>query len=120
MGFTMPLTSYQEEGAFALERIVRHLMTTRAEVAETLGLGRDAIARKERARSPRTQMRLREMVEILNLMEPRMGTAAMAYAWYRSEPLAGFGGLTAMQLVRDGHADWVHDYINSIDRGVFA
>jgi uncharacterized protein (DUF2384 family) len=116
----MPIAAYQDQGSFALDQIVRHLMTTRAEIAQTLGLGRDAVARKERANSPRTQMRLREMLEILNRMEPRMGTAAMAYAWYRSEPLAGFGGLTPMQLVRDGHADWVHDYISSIDHGIFA
>lgn len=87
----MPIAAYQDQGSFALDQIVRRLMTTRAEIAQTLGLGRDAVARKERANSPRTQMRLREMLEILNRMEPRMGTAAMAYAWYRSEPLAGFG-----------------------------
>ena len=53
-------------------------------------------------------------------MAPRLGSAAIAYAWYRSEPLDGFDGMTAMDLVQDGHADWVRDWIASIDAGVFA
>ena len=50
------------------------------------------------------------MVEILNKVEPRFGSALMAYAWYRSEPLPGFSGQTVMQLVRSGRADEVLDY----------
>ena len=42
------------------------------------------------------------------------------YAWYRSEPLPGFSGQTAMQLVRSGRADDVLDYIDAVDAGVFA
>ncbi|WP_300043493.1 antitoxin Xre/MbcA/ParS toxin-binding domain-containing protein [uncultured Paracoccus sp.] len=44
----------------------------------------------------------------------------IAYAWYRSEPLPGFSGLTAMQLVRDGQAEAVMDYIDAVDAGVHA
>jgi hypothetical protein len=83
-------------------------------------LGRDALIRADRVQSPRTQKRLREMVEILNRVEPRFGSALIAYAWYRSEPLAGFGGLTAMQLVREGRAADVMDYIDAVDAGVHA
>ena len=78
------------------------------------------VSRRERVGSARTQRRLREMLEIVNLMAPRLGSAAIAYAWYRSEPLDGFDGMTAMDLVQDGHADWVRDWIASIDAGVFA
>ena len=48
------------------------------------------------------------------------GSALIAYAWYRSEPLAGFGGLTAMQLVREGHAGDVLEYIDAVDAGIHA
>ena len=37
----------------------------------TAGLGKDAVQRKDRVRSDRTQRRLREMVEIINKVEPR-------------------------------------------------
>ncbi|MCR6727119.1 DUF2384 domain-containing protein [Agrobacterium fabrum] len=37
-----------------------------------------------------------------------------------SEPLSGFSGHTAMQLVRDGRAHEVLEYIDAIDAGVHA
>jgi hypothetical protein len=116
----MGLVQYADNGFFAPRKIAETLRTTSEEVARTAGLGRDAVQRKERVRSDRTQRRLREMVEILNKVEPRFGSALMAYAWYRSEPLPGFSGQTVMQLVRNGRADEVLDYIDAVDAGVHA
>jgi hypothetical protein len=116
----MGLAQYADDGFFAPAKIAQTLHTTSEEVARTAGLGRDAVQRKERVRSDRTQRRLREMVEVLNKVEPRFGSALMAYAWYRSEPLPGFSGQTAMQLVRGGRSDEVLDYIDAVDAGVHA
>ena len=116
----MVLAMYAEDGVFAPKKIAATLRTTSEEVARTVGLGKDAIQRKERVRSDRTQRRLREMIEILNKVEPRFGSSLVAYAWYRSEPLAGFSGQTAMQLVRDGRAADVLDYVDAVDAGVHA
>ena len=118
--FIMQIESFAEGGLFAPARIAEILRTTKDEVARTVGLGRDALMRADRVQSPKTQKRLREMVEILNRVEPRFGSALIAYAWYRSEPLPGFSGLTAMQLVRDGQAEAVMDYIDAVDAGVHA
>ncbi|MFG1423131.1 MbcA/ParS/Xre antitoxin family protein [Roseixanthobacter liquoris] len=114
----MGLAQYADDGIFAPRKIADVLRTTSEEVARTAGLGRDAIQRKDRIRSSRTQRRLREMIEVINKVEPRFGSALMAYAWYRSEPLPGFSGQTAMQLVRSGRADDVLDYIDAVDAGV--
>lgn len=116
----MRLEAFSESGQFAPSRIAEALRTTRDEVARTVGLGRDAVMRPDRVASPRTQKRLREMVEILNRIEPRFGSALIAYAWYRSEPLTGFGGQTAMQLVREGRAAEVMDYVDAVEAGVHA
>jgi hypothetical protein len=116
----MGLARYADDGFFAPRKIADAFRTTSEEVARTAGLGKDAVQRKERVRSDRTQRRLREMVEIINKVEPRFGSALMAYAWYRSEPLPGFSGLTAMQLVRSGRADEVLEYIDAVDAGVHA
>lgn len=116
----MGLVQYSDNGFFAPRKIAEALRTTSEEVARTAGLGKDAVQRKERVRSDRTQRRLRQMVEVINKVEPRFGSALMAYAWYRSEPLPGFSGRTAMQLVRDGRADEVFDYIDAVDAGVHA
>jgi hypothetical protein len=116
----MALTQYAVNGFFAPRKIAEALRTTSEEVARTAGLGRDAVQRKDRVHSDKTQRRLREMVEVINKVEPRFGSSLMAYAWYRSEPLAGFSGQTAMQLVRNGRADDVLDYVDAVDAGIHA
>ncbi|WP_163851448.1 MbcA/ParS/Xre antitoxin family protein [Pseudooceanicola aestuarii] len=116
----MPLTQYAEAGLFDPRKIAAVLRTSSEEVAQTVGLGKDALQRRARINSDRTQRRLRELVEVLNKVEPRFGSDLMAYAWYRSEPLPGFDGRTAMQLVREGKAHQVLDYIDAVDAGVYA
>lgn len=116
----MGIAQYADDGLFAPSKIALAFRTTSEEIARTAGLGKDAVQRKDRVGSDRTQRRLREMVEVVNKVEPRFGSALMAYAWYRSEPLPGFSGRTAMQLVREGRADDVLDFIDAVDAGVYA
>lgn len=116
----MGLAQYADDGLFSPRKIASALRTTSEEIARTAGLGKDAVQRKDRIRSDKTQRRLREMVEVINKVEPRFGSQLMAYAWYRSEPLPGFSGQTAMQLVRGGRADDVLDYVDAVDAGVHA
>lgn len=116
----MSLLDYADHGLFAPIKIAAAFRTTSEEVARSAGLGRDAVQRKERLRSDKTQRRLREMVEIVTKTSPRFGSALIAYAWYRSEPLSGFSGRTAMQLVQEGRASDVLDYIDAVDAGVYA
>ena len=116
----MGLAQYADEGLFAPGKIAHAFHTTSEEVARSAGLGRDAIQRKDRVRSDKTQRRLREMVEVINKVEPRFGSALIAFAWYRSEPLPGFSGQTAMQLVKEGRASDVLEFVDAVDAGVYA
>ena len=116
----MTVAKYAVDGVFAPGAIAKALRTSSEDVARSVGLGRDAVQRRDRVRSDRTQRRLREMVEVLNKVEPRFGSELLAYAWYRSQPLSGFAGRTAMQLVKDGRAEDVLDYIDAVDAGVHA
>jgi len=116
----MGLLEFADQGIFAPHKIASAFRTTSEEVARSAGLGRDAVQRKERLRSDKTQRRLREMVEVITKTAPRFGSPLIAYAWYRSEPLAGFSGQTAMKLVQDGRAGDVLDYIDAVDAGVYA
>jgi len=113
-------TDITESGLFAPSKIAALLKTTKDDVAASAGLGRDAVQRQGRLRSTKTQTRLREMMEIITKVTPRFGSPLMAYAWYRSEPLPGFSGWTAMQLVQDGRALDVLEYIDAVDAGIFA
>lgn len=116
----MHITNFTESGQFEPRKIAAALRTSAEEIALTVGLGKDALQRRARINSDKTQRRLRELVEVLNKVEPRFGSELMAYAWYRSEPLPGFDGRTAMQLVREGKAQQVLEYIDAVDAGVFA
>ena len=113
----MNLEAYISDGMFDPRRIAASLLTSADDLARTAGLGKDSIQRAVRVRQPRIQKRLRELVEVLNKVEPRFGTSLVAYAWFRSEPLPGFSGQTAMQLVQAGRAHDVLDYIDAGDAG---
>ena len=114
------MTQFAEGGPFEPIKIAAILRTTSEELALTVGLGKDALQRRTRIQSDKTQRRLRELVEVLNKVQPRFGSELVAYAWYRSEPLSGFGGRTAMQLVQDGKAKLVLEYVDAVDAGVHA
>ena len=58
--------------------------------------------------------------DVLAKIEPRVGSEALAHAWYRSKPLPGFDGQTAMQLVGAGKAQQVIDCIDAVEADVYA
>ena len=113
----MLFQEFVEDQAFSPALIARALRTTKSEIAGTLGLGKDAFSRASRVRARKTQVRLRQMLEILNRVEAATGSALAAYAWFRAEPLPGFGGATANQLLREGRADHVHAHLDRIMAG---
>ncbi|MGB3723389.1 MAG: hypothetical protein WA979_11310 [Pacificimonas sp.] len=44
-------------------------------------------------------------------MSRQFGNFMMAYAWYRSEPLIGFGGRTPEEIAKDGNFDGFRAHI---------
>ncbi len=65
--------------------------------------------------------RLRQMLKILHRVKAETGVGYLAaHAWFRTEPLAGFDGMTADRLVREGHADYVHAYLDDVADGGYA
>lgn len=57
---------------------------------------------------------------ILSIIEPRITSAEAAYACFWSEPLAGLSGQTAVQLVAEGRAEAVLEYVEATDMGIHA
>lgn len=116
----MQFQRFVADEAFSPTLIADALRTTKSEIAGTLGLGKDAFTRASRIRARKTQVRLRQMLEILNRVEAVTGSPLAAYAWFRAEPLPGFGGATPDQLVREGRAEHVHAYLDRIMAGGYA
>ncbi len=116
----MQFQQFIADEAFSPKLIADALRITKSEIAGTLGLGKDAFARASRIRARKTQVRLRQILEILNRVEAATGSPLAAYAWFRVEPLPGFGGVTPDQLVREGRAKYVHAYLDRIMAGGYA
>ena len=93
---------------------------TKPALALALGLGRDALMRKDRADARKTQQRLREVLEIIALVRDWAGSEIAAMSWYRATPIPAFGGRTAEALVRDGNAHLVREYVDHLALGGYA
>ena len=116
----MELERLVEDQVFSPALIADELRTTRREIAGTLGLGKDAFTRASRIRARKSQMRLRQMLEIMNRIEPEMDSPIAAYAWFRSARLPGFGGATPDLLVRESKGEQVHAYLDRVAAGGYA
>jgi Protein of unknown function (DUF2384) len=90
------------------------------QLAETVGLRREAVYKSTRARAGKTQSRMREMLEIINRVAEWAGGKQQAMAWYRAQPIPAFGGRTAESLVKSGQAGPLRDYLDHIALGGFA
>ena len=106
-----------DNGARDARTLIAQLGTTGDELARTLGLDKDDPRPME---SDDIQRRIGSMIEVLSKVEPRFGSMIMTYAWYRSEPLSGFSGQTAMELVRCDRVQDVLTYIDAVNAGVHA
>ena len=90
------------------------------QLAETVGLPREAVYKSGRARAGKTQSRMREMLEIINRVSEWAGGQQQAMAWYRAEPIPAFGARTAESLVKSGPAGALRDYLDHLALGGFA
>lgn len=115
------VTSFlDEEGTVAVDRVARSFGLSKAQLAASIGVRPETLQSTKRASAPKTQARLREMLEIVGRITDWAGGPLQAMAWYRAEPIAGFGGRTAESLVKEGKAAAVRDHLDRIALGGFA
>jgi DNA-binding XRE family transcriptional regulator len=115
------MLSYMDKtGRIAATRVADGFGMSKTQLAETAGLARETLFRTERSNAPKTQSRLREMLEIISRVSEWAGGEQQAMAWYRAQPLPAFGGRTAEALVKDGKAAAVREYLDHMALGGFA
>jgi hypothetical protein len=107
-------------GVVAVERVADAFGMSKQQLADTIGLARETLYKPTRAGAPKTQARMREMLEVISRIEDWAGGKLQAMAWYRAQPIPAFGGRTAESLVKSGHASAVRDYLDHIAMGGFA
>jgi hypothetical protein len=109
-----------EDGLVSPKTVTELLAVTQPQLAETAGLSRDAVSKQARARSPATQRRLRDMIEIVARVAPWAGGTQQALAWYRATPIPALGDQTAEAVVKAGDAAAVRVYLDGIAAGGYA
>jgi hypothetical protein len=110
---------FDADGMVAADQVADAFGLTKFQLADILGVARETLYKSSRAKAPKTQARLREMLEIISLVEDWCGGKLQAMAWYRAQPLVGFGR-TAESLVKAGHASAVRNHLDRIALGGFA
>ena len=109
-----------DQGAIKVDAAAEVFSMSRAQLADTAGLAREALQKASRRDGPKAQTRVREVLEIINLVQGWAGGPAQAMAWYRAEPIPAFGGRTAEALVKSGNATVVRDYLDHLATGGYA
>jgi hypothetical protein len=107
-------------GMVEMDRVAASFGMSKLQLAETTGLGPQALYKTDRARAAKTQSRVKEMLEIVSRISTWAGGKERAMAWYRAQPIAAFGGRTAESLVKSGKASALRDYLDHIAMGGFA
>jgi hypothetical protein len=111
---------FDADGAVASDRVAEAFRMTKSQLADTLGLSRETLYKSSRANAPKSQARMREMLEILGRIENWAGGKLQAMAWYRAQGIPAFGGRTAEALVKSGQAAAMREYLDHMAMGGFA
>ncbi len=93
---------------------------TKTELAQVLGVSRDAMSKRSRIEGPAMQKKLRDMADIVVRITGWSGSLLSAYAWYRTQPIPSFGDRTAEAMVKAGEGEAVRAYLDRIAEGGFA
>ena len=113
-------TLIDPSGVVAVDRVADAFSLTKFQLADILGFARETLYKPSRAQAPKTQARMREMLEIISFVEDWAGGKLQAMAWYRAQAIPEFGGRTAESLVKSGHASAVRKHLDRIAMGGFA
>jgi uncharacterized protein (DUF2384 family) len=109
-----------DNGVVVVDDVAEWFGMSKGQLAATVGVRPETFHRVKRVAAPKTQNRVKEMLEIVGRVADWAGGKDQAMAWYRAEPLPAFGGRTAESLVKEGKAAAVRDYLDHVAVGGFA
>ena len=113
-------TLLDNDGKIQVAALVAALNIDRRTLATIAGLPRTTLTKTAGPRPQAVEERLREIVDILATVVPWSGSPQQALAWYRAQPLPGFGHLTAQDLVKNCRAAAVKTHLAAIAAGGYA
>jgi len=106
-------------GTFSPQRMSEELKVSLTQLARILRVHRNSLSRHPE--SPTVQARLAMVGRVIATASDLLGgDRARAIVWFRHQPLAGFDGQTAEELVSEGHAEAVLAHLETLRDGVYA
>jgi len=99
-------------------RVADLLGVTMTELAALIGVARNTLAARGGAR--KVDAALSPVVRILAMAAEMAGSQERAAILFKHQPIPGWAGKTAYDLVREGKADKVLAYLEAVRAGVYA
>ncbi|NUS67589.1 MAG: DUF2384 domain-containing protein [Ensifer adhaerens] len=120
VGLNISTAHYGENhSSFLSARLVAgRLGVTLAELAKLIGVARNTLTAKSSAR--KVDAALSSVVRILAMAGEMAGDDSRAVIWFKHQPIPGWAGKTAYDLVSEGKADKVLAYLEAVRSGIYA
>ena len=111
---------FRDDGTAYLSarRVASLLGVTLTELAALTGVARNTLTAKTGAR--KVDIALSPVVRILAMASEMAGDDQRAAIWFKHQPIPGWAGKTAYDLVRERKADKVLAYLEAVRSGVYA
>lgn len=101
-----------------LTRLSEKLGLTPSELAKLVGIARNTLTAESATRT--VDAALRPIARILATATEMAGDESRAAIWFKHQPIAGWAGKTAYDLVSEGKTDDVLAYLEAVRAGVHA
>ncbi len=120
MALELSATAFHENGQpyLSARRVSEKLGLRLADVAAMIGVARSTLTAKSGAR--KVDGALSPLVRIVAMAAEMAGDEGRAAIWFKHQPLPGWGGKTALDLVREGKSATVLGYLESVRAGVYS
>lgn len=105
-------------GGVSPNRVAGALKMSGSDLSRVTRLHRNTLTRTPG--SPSVQARVGEVARIVAAATEILGDETRAAVWFRHQPLAGFDGRTAEELVAAGHGDAVLKHLDMLADGGYA
>jgi hypothetical protein len=111
---------FSDESApfLSARRVADLLGITLTELASLAGVARNTLTAKTSAR--KVDQALSPLVRILIMASEMAGDDQRAAIWFKHQPIPGWAGKTAYDLVREGQTEKVLAYLEAVRSGVYA
>src|SRR4051794_12582718 len=107
------------QGVFSPQRMSETLRVPMSQLARIVKVHRNSLS--QHPESPAVQARLGEVARVIATASDLLGgDTAKAIIWFRHQPLSGFDGQTAEELVAEGHTQAVLAHLETLRDGGYA